>query len=149
MVTILAFDSGSMEHLLSEENEEYFNKEYPIIYRTKIPKKNNRNAYFYNTAIDNALKNNQVKAINLMIEYISKYQNNFVSSYLFRHNLPTLMEKGIAIENLICDESSIFKVQFDFDEWPSNHTDEDTYIRAYNASYFHVRFHYKECFPEK
>jgi len=26
MVTILAFDSGSMEHLLSEQNEQYFNK---------------------------------------------------------------------------------------------------------------------------
>lgn len=84
MVSILAFDSGSMEHLLSEDNEEFFNPEYPVIYRTKIPKKNNKSSYFYFTAIDNALKNNQVKAIHYMIEYISKYQNNYVASYLFR-----------------------------------------------------------------
>ena len=58
MVTILAFDNGSMEHLLSKDNEQYFNVDYPIIYRTKIPKKNDRTRYFYNTAIDNALKNN-------------------------------------------------------------------------------------------
>lgn len=58
MVTILAFDSGSMEHLLCDANEEYYNPLYPVIYRTKTPKKNNRKAYYYNTAIDNALKNN-------------------------------------------------------------------------------------------
>ena len=58
MVTILAFDSGSVEYLLSDKNEEYFNPEYPVIYKTKIAKKNNRSSYFFNTAIDNALKNN-------------------------------------------------------------------------------------------
>lgn len=73
MVSILAFDSGSMEVLLSDDNEKFFNPEYPVIYRTKIPKKNNKSNYFYFSAIDNALKNNQIKAINLMIDYISKY----------------------------------------------------------------------------
>lgn len=105
MVTILAFDNGSMEHLLGDHNQEYFNPLYPVIYRTKIQKKNNKLSYFYNTAIDNALKNNQVKAINFMIDYICKYQNNFVSSYLFRHNLPLMMEKGISINSLICNQS--------------------------------------------
>jgi hypothetical protein len=73
MVSILAFDSGSMEHLLSDDNSEFFNPLYPVIYRTKVPKKNNNKSFFYYTAIDNALKNNQVKAINFMIDYISKY----------------------------------------------------------------------------
>jgi hypothetical protein len=58
MVTILSFDSGSMEHLLSDDNEEYYDSSYPVIYRTKTPKKNNKKAFYYNTAIDNALKNN-------------------------------------------------------------------------------------------
>ena len=73
MVSILAFDSGSMEHLLGDDNSEFFNPLYPVIYRTKIPKRNNKQSYFYFTALDNALKNNQVKAINFMIDYISKY----------------------------------------------------------------------------
>ena len=58
MVTILAFDSGSMEFLLSEENQEFFDEKFPVIYKTKIPKKKNPSRYFFNTAIDNALKNN-------------------------------------------------------------------------------------------
>ena len=47
--------------------------------------------------LDNALKNNQVKAVNLMIDYIIKYQDNLVSFYLFRYTLPTIIEKGISI----------------------------------------------------
>jgi len=58
------------------------------------------------------------------------------------------MEKGICIEKLVCNESSIFKVKFDFDDWPANHTDETETIRPYNESYFHVRYHYKNVFPE-
>jgi hypothetical protein len=34
MTSILAFDSGSMDALLSKENEVYFNETYPIIYKT-------------------------------------------------------------------------------------------------------------------
>lgn len=84
-----------------------------------------------------------------MIDYISKYQNTFVSSYLFRQNLPIMMEKGISVEKLVCDESSIFKIQFDFDDWPANHIDDSSLIRPYNGSYFYVRDHYKDCFPEE
>ena len=83
-----------------------------------------------------------------MIDYISKFQNNFVSSYLFKYNLPIMMEKGISIEKLVCEDSSIFKIYFDFDDWPANHTDNETMIRPYNESYFHVRYHYKKVFPE-
>ena len=73
MVTILAFDSGSMESLLSSDNAEFFDQEYPVIYKTKVPKKNNKKSYYFNTAIDNAIKNNQVKAVNVMIDYIAEY----------------------------------------------------------------------------
>jgi hypothetical protein len=57
LVSILAFDSSSIECLLSDENEKYFNPEYPIIYKNKIPKKHGRD-FYYRTAIDNALRNN-------------------------------------------------------------------------------------------
>ena len=37
---------------------------------------------------------------------------------------------------------------FDFDEWPSTHTDDEKYIRAYNGSIFDLRSKYKEIFFE-
>ena len=120
-----------------------------MIYKTKIPKKKNPKRYFFNTAIDNALKNNQVKAINLMISYISEYQNNYVSSYLFRQNLPKLMMRGIQIFKLIEKSSQIFKITFDYDEWPGNHTNDSYEIRPFNESFFHVRNYYKDIFPEE
>jgi len=72
MVSILAFDSASMAHLLSEDNERYFSEEFPIIYRVKVQKKGGK-SHFFTTPIDYAIKNNQVKAVNIMIEYIVKY----------------------------------------------------------------------------
>lgn len=38
MASILAFDSRSMEKLLSEEFEEFFDPTYPIFYKNKIQK---------------------------------------------------------------------------------------------------------------
>jgi len=81
-----------------------------------------------------------------MLDYIVKYQNNFISSYLFRFNFPLLMEKGIQITPLL--RSRVFSVVFDFDEWPGNHTREDYEIRPYNFNYFHIRNHYRTIFPE-
>lgn len=57
MASILAFDSGSVESLLSSENSKYFSSEFPIIYKNKIEKKG-RQGYYYLSAVDCALKNN-------------------------------------------------------------------------------------------
>jgi hypothetical protein len=35
------------------------------------------------------------------MEYIVKYQNQFVSSFLFYKNFPSLVEKGIDIKKLL------------------------------------------------
>jgi hypothetical protein len=134
--SILSFDSMSMDSLLAEENEQYFSEEYPIIYKNKMIKKDGK-GYYYTNAIENALKNNQVKAVNLLIAYIVKYQNNFVSSYLFLKNLPILMDKGISLHDLL--DSKVFSVVFDFDAWPGNHNDDEECIRAYNGSFFDIR----------
>jgi hypothetical protein len=72
MVSILAFDSASMESLLGEANESYFSEEFPIIYKNKVQKRDGK-SHFFTTAIDYALKNNQVKAVDLMVKYIVKY----------------------------------------------------------------------------
>ena len=59
MVSILSFDSRSMEHLLSDDFSEYILSEFPIFYKTKTQKGAIRdNRFFYRSAIDNALKNN-------------------------------------------------------------------------------------------
>ena len=57
MVSILAFDSSSMDHLLNDSNSEYFDAMYPIFYKNKIPKKKGHD-YYYRNAIDNAIRNN-------------------------------------------------------------------------------------------
>lgn len=59
MVSILAFDSRSMTVLLDEQtNKDHFKEEYPIFYRNKLLKSNNKNKFFYQSAIDIAFKNN-------------------------------------------------------------------------------------------
>lgn len=96
MASILSFDSRSMKVLLDDtKNKPYFQEQFPIFFKNKIVKTNNPNKYFYRSAIDNALANNQIIAIEYMIQYIVKYQNNYTSSFLFRKNFCRLMEKGI------------------------------------------------------
>jgi len=81
-----------------------------------------------------------------MIEYIVNYQNNFISSFLFNKNFPILLEKGINVANLL--NSQVFSLSFDYDDWPSSHTDQETYLRGYNHSIFQLRYHYKTIFPD-
>jgi hypothetical protein len=45
-------------------------------------------------------------------------------------------------------ESKVFCFQFDFDEWPSTHVDDETYYRPYNGSIFDIRSHYRNIFFE-
>ena len=82
----------------------------------------------------------------MIIDYIIKYQNNYVSSYLFLSNLPSIMEKGILIAELL--NSEVFSKTFDFDEWPGTHTDSATYLRPYNDSIFRLRYSYPTVFHE-
>ena len=122
MCSILAFDNASMEYLLNKKNSQWFNKKYPIIFRNKVTKKHETMLYYYTNAIDNALKNNQIKAVNNCIDYIVEFQNNFVSSYIFQKNMAVILSKGIKVSHLF--DSKVFYVQFDFDEWPSTHTND-------------------------
>lgn len=103
--------------------------------------------YFYRSAIDTALKTNQIRAVGCILEYIVKYQNTYVSSFLFSKNIPKLMEKGVPVAPLL--NSDIFCYKFDCDEWPSTHTDDQTYMRPYNKSIFDLRANYSSVFPEE
>jgi hypothetical protein len=102
--------------------------------------------YRYNNAIDVALSNNQVKGVNMILDHIVKYQNSFTSSYLFTNNLLKIMNKGIDTNNLI--GSAVFNCKFQFDEWPSTHSNLEKMITGYSGSLFDLRFKYKEIFPE-
>ena len=146
MVSILAFDSKSMKELLSDKYASHFQSDYPIFYKNKIQKSNNRMKFFYRSAIDSALRNNQIRACTCILEYIVKYQNNYVSSFLFLRNLPTLMEKGVAVSELF--KSQIFCFTFDFDEWHSTSSDNSDYMRPYNDTIFNLRTNFHNVFHE-
>ena len=75
-----------------------------------------------------------------MIDYIVKYQNNYVSSYLFLKNIPIIMEMGIPIYQLF--GSDVFVKKIDFDEWPSTHTVSEKFLRPYNGSVLDLRNSY-------
>lgn len=147
MCSLLNFDSRSMESLLHDDHSSYFSSEFPIFYKNKIPKPGNRKQFFYRSAIDSSLKNNQVGAVGLMIDYIVKYQNNYVSSYLFLKNITTIMEKGIPVSELF--KSEIFVKRIDFDEWPATHIVQDKFLRPYNGSIYDLRNDYSKIFYEK
>jgi hypothetical protein len=71
LVTLLSFDNSSIRALLSGDQMGNFEHKYPIFYRTK-PKDNEQN--IQRTAIDIALDEDQYMAVDLIIEYIVKYQ---------------------------------------------------------------------------
>ena len=75
------------------------------------------------------------------------YQNNMVTAMLFRKNFHDLVEKGISVCPLI--DSKIFAQEFDFDDWPATHTEEDEISRPYNGSLFDLRYCYRQVFPEE
>jgi len=81
MVTYLAFDSRSIKSLLDEKNHDYFQKEFPLFYKNEDGR----------SAIDVSLSKNQIRSVNLMIDYIIKHQNHFVYSHLFQYNLVELL----------------------------------------------------------
>jgi hypothetical protein len=57
-----------------------------------------------------------------------------------------MVEKGILIKDLL--NSNVFAFVFDFDEWPSVHTNRETYMRPYNGELFAIRKSYRMIFPE-
>ena len=46
-------------------------------------------------------------------------------------------------------DSKVFNHTFDYDNWPGTHLNDETIIRPYNDSLFHIRNSYKEVFYDK
>ena len=60
--------------------------------------------------------------------------------------LPELLDKGINVTKLL--SSDIFLLEFDYDEWPSNHKNDTACMRPYFNNIFELRNNYTACFPE-
>ena len=88
MVAYLSFDSASTRSLLDEKHNQYFEEndfdnKFPVFFKNRDQK----------SAIDVALGNNQIRSVNAMVKYITKYQNSFVFAHLFYTNFVELMQK--------------------------------------------------------
>ena len=81
-----------------------------------------------------------------MLEYIIKYQNSYVHSYLFKDNFLQMMEIGIEVAGLL--NSNVFVYTFDYQEWASIHHNNTECIRPYNSTLFQLRYSYREIFGD-
>ena len=63
LIPFLAFDARTVRSLLHDKNRKYFNDEFPLFYKNEDGR----------SAIDTALDNNQIRSVNLMIDYIVEY----------------------------------------------------------------------------
>lgn len=141
MVSYLAFDSRSIKTLLSTNNRKYFDDndfdKFPVFYKNKDQK----------SAIDVALGNNQIRSVNLMIDYICEFQNKYVYAHLFEYNLIDLVQKEVTMTKLF--NSKVFNYTFDFDEWPATNPDTGKILAPYNRSIFKLRYEYPNVFKRQ
>lgn len=119
-----------MRGLLADHNKKYFSDEFPVFFKNEEGR----------SAIDTALDNNQIRSVNLMIDYIVEYQNSYFYSHLFHYNAIDLLNKGVKLEELF--KSNIFNHTFDYDEWPSTNSDVNKAMAPFNDSMFRLRSHY-------
>jgi hypothetical protein len=81
LLSYLAFDRVSIKELLSDKNQKYVDRSFPLFYKNPDQR----------SAIDLALDLNQIESVNYMIDYITKYQNHAVFAHLFQYNLIDLL----------------------------------------------------------
>ena len=130
IVSYLAYDNNAVQEVLKPENEVYFSDKFPVFYRNEEGK----------SAIDTALDANQIRSVNVMIEYMCRFQNKWVFANLFDNNLVTLISKGVTLSPLF--ESDIFQHKIEYAEWPSAHRDTTKKLKPYDESLFDLRFAY-------
>lgn len=127
LLSYLAFDRVSIKELLSDKNQQYVDRNYPLFYKNPDQR----------SAIDLALDLNQIESVNLMIKYICKYQNDAVFAHLFQFNLVDLLQKEVMCTELF--ESKILNMDLEFTEWQVSSVDVDQTFVPYNRSMFKLR----------
>jgi hypothetical protein len=108
-----------------------FNTSVPIFYKMRHVINGETHLV---SALDVALENNQIRALNLIIKYIVKYQNSFAFHFLFDDIFLDLMDKGIVVAPLL--ESDIFRHTFEAEDYPLIHTNNEKQLMPYNGSIF-------------
>jgi hypothetical protein len=104
LVQILSFESRFISKLLDDAiNSDNLTFEYPLFYKMQHTTKKITKIL---TPIEVAVENNQIIALNKIIEYVVKYQNTYAFSFLFEKYMLKLLEKGIKVSTLF--ESEIF-----------------------------------------
>lgn len=141
MIQILSFDGRIVSRLL-EHLDANHSAMYPLFYKIMFTSPEGHNQIM--TPIEIALENNQIRALNSIINYCVKFQNKYSFSFLFENVIIELMNKGIELTPLF--ESDIFCHEFEFENWPAIHTDNRDYIMPYNGSKFQLNSEYKEVF---
>jgi hypothetical protein len=81
-----------------------------------------------------------------MIDYIVKYQNSYVYSHLFEHNLVDLLNKNVTMTSIF--NSKIFNHPFDYDEWPTTNANTNKQLEPYNMSIFKLRYEYPAIYTK-
>lgn len=137
LLSYLAFDRKSVKHLLSDENQKHVDPQYPLFYMNRDRR----------SAIDSAIDMNQIQSLNLMIDYITKYQNKAVYSHIFAGNLVTMLQKEVRCKALF--ESQILSMPISFFEWPSLNEDTSKCYAPFNGSMFKLRYEYPNLFPKQ
>jgi hypothetical protein len=108
---------------------------FPVFYTNKMVKGSGvARKNFFRNPVEQALKVNQVGAVNRILEFLVTYQNNLLSGFLLKKVLPSLVERGISVKALF--DSNCFREPFDLDEWPTNHYNDEEALRPFNGNYF-------------
>lgn len=142
MVQLLSFDSRIIKTLMAFEFSDY-HKKNPVFYKMRYHVNGEARLL---SALDVALEYNQVRAINLIIDYMVKFQNSFAYNFIFQDIFLKLLKKGISVGPLL--QSKIFCYQFDVEQWPVVHPSNSYQIKPYNGSIFQLKYQYKNLFPE-
>ena len=132
-----------MVHILDDANEQYFDQKYPLNLQKQNQEEEQRELLLQ-LPNRHSPEEQPGTAVDKLIEYIFKYWNIFVSSYLFVKNLPIIISKDIKIYLLL--KSDIFQVEFDFDEWPGHQIYGTECIRGYQKLFLPWGQITRQCF---
>lgn len=98
------------------------------------------------SAIDLALNNNLLVTVNMMVEYIVKYQNSYIFSNLITDNVVQMITKGITLSPLF--RSDLVLHPINYNDWPEKSETEKDMLIPYNESKLTLRYKYPQIFKE-
>ena len=90
---------------------------------------------------------NQIGAVNIMINYITKHQNSPAFFYLFRENFVKMIHiGGLNVSSLL--NSKIFYSRIDFDGWPLVSEIDEEICVPYNGNLYTIRDNYQQVWKD-